>query len=115
MDVGGSSDHLADVLDLGSISEVSMEDGDDWLVLITNPIDGLDIPSFFVEGCAEACMPTTDLERDRSWAHFLSMRNLWWWFFQSVLDHFGCPFLGDAVRHGWFLWARKSLGAGVPS
>ena len=52
MDIGSSSDHFADVLDLGSISEIFMEDGNDGLVFVPNPIDGFDIPSFLVQGSA---------------------------------------------------------------
>ena len=64
MDIGSSSDHFADVLDLGSISKIFMEDGNDGFVFVPNPIDGFDIPSFLVQGSAQSCMATTYLEGD---------------------------------------------------
>ena len=71
MNVGGSADHFGDVLDLSSVSEIFMEDGNDWLMLVTDPIDGLDVPAFFVESCASACVPAADPKRDGARAHLL--------------------------------------------
>ena len=93
MDIGSSSDHFADVLDLGSISEIFMEDGNDGLVFVPNPIDGFDIPSFLVQGNAQSCMATTYLEGDGlGWNGFWGC-DLWVLVFLGFFITLDVPFL----------------------